>query len=175
MKIALVTAMIGACALLPACAVKSPSPSQKLIATPPSVLSERVPAGTVPSSGRVMPGEKHRSSRSFQIVVDPPSAQRFYSFVNFEVRQDGRHNDDIRCDIKIERNNWRDSMFYRGLRGYLSSSPLPWGKKLYFADPTGTGGKDFTVDISLTLKKRPSPLAEAPPFNKAQLRVIRSD
>lgn len=107
--------------------------------------------GTIPSSGRPLPNEDNRCSKTFVISASPPSHQNRYSALRFVATQDGKPNSDIRFNI-VEENKrfWWDGVLYKVSKGQLWVSPIPWNKKLYFADPSGTGGRDFAVQLYLS-------------------------
>src|SRR5437867_433604 len=67
--------------------------------------------GTVPSSGRVLPNQKHRCSPSLQIDADS-ATRKLYDYLGFVVTQDGKPNRNIQFDIKQERHGLPDPIFY---------------------------------------------------------------
>lgn len=146
-KIAFLTAAI--CVL--ACEVSSAANAQN---PPPELIY------TMPSSGRILPNENHRCSKTF-IVDAPPVLREKYKMLQFVVTQDGKRNSKIRFNLKNERRRWPDRTVHEGVQGYLGLMPVPWNTKLYFADPSGTEGRDFAVELYLFPVKTTKPQAKS--------------
>ncbi|NDI34559.1 DeoR family transcriptional regulator [Chengkuizengella sediminis] len=96
---------------------------------------------SITSNGGPQSGQKHRSSNNFSTVNIPSGTEKLYwEIVN------NSNADTISFRVKEDVAIWTDPIIFNSLKNGSYTNVIK-NDSIYIADPSGTGGNSFTVNV----------------------------